>query len=768
IEYSERLYAGFADELRAGTGPVAVGKALVEAKQDYLETTPEMTGLHRKSFIISTVFGLPMISVDLPEGRGAVDDSTSIIGALSSFTADPGDSLGLEFADVEIVGSLIERLVALTPLDGSSTLEATYYEGPDGVVTNPAQPVIPLISENVSVDGMVLRGVGFRGGAFNDLTGTEANPLLPLTGAPTTELRGVHTPFASERFFPLRLATVNNLGELSEQGRGTILNVTPAQHRVEAIGDLNAILRLYSDVDLRLYYSSNTTDYGGVIPALAAPPSITNVAATTNGSDVDIEMFVVGDPAAGIQEVWITYTHSGVSQWIPLDLTQDPSDSTRWFGTVAGGNSLSDLEFIAQAVNGVGLVAIDDSFGDGFATSVPATATDPTDLTVASAGTGSFGGSASVTATLTSFGTRVGDATVLFTLGGTARAATTDGAGIATADLPLSSVPGNYNVTASFAGDPNLDGSTGQGLFTISKAATALTAEPASVTILVGEPTGIAATLTVSGGGLLNERTVFFTVANGVDTQTVPVITTVSGVASLGSVDLPTGEYTVTAQFLGATPYPAGEDEIYEASSDTVALVIEEEAAGPDTDGDGIPDDLDDDDDNDGITDIVEIEIGTDPLVIEVGRQFKQAVRSYLSGLEGSWLTNLRLRRTGLWLGVSLHNSYWVDDDTLDSRRGLLVFTWDGIAARELQRIAQSDPSLASEVTTALEVLTFVDRQLTQTLLDEAIAAGGDSRYLDKAQAHLDAADAYAAAGKWDKAIREYGRGWEDAGRALG
>ena len=36
LEYSERLYPNFAKELRAGTGPVAVGQALVDAKQHYL------------------------------------------------------------------------------------------------------------------------------------------------------------------------------------------------------------------------------------------------------------------------------------------------------------------------------------------------------------------------------------------------------------------------------------------------------------------------------------------------------------------------------------------------------------------------------------------------------------------------------------------------------------------------------------------------------------------------------------------------------------
>src|SRR5919202_3569235 len=40
IEYSERLYLDFSKQLRAGSGPIAVGKALVAAKQDYQAATP--------------------------------------------------------------------------------------------------------------------------------------------------------------------------------------------------------------------------------------------------------------------------------------------------------------------------------------------------------------------------------------------------------------------------------------------------------------------------------------------------------------------------------------------------------------------------------------------------------------------------------------------------------------------------------------------------------------------------------------------------------
>ena len=89
----------------------------------------------------------------------------------------------------------------VVPSVPAAQVDATYYSGPDGVVTNPAEPALPLISKDVTVPGKVLRGVGFRGGTYTDST------ILPLTGAETTELRGVHAPFVSPVFFPMRLAT---------------------------------------------------------------------------------------------------------------------------------------------------------------------------------------------------------------------------------------------------------------------------------------------------------------------------------------------------------------------------------------------------------------------------------------------------------------------------------------------------------------------------------------------------------------------------------
>ena len=78
-------------------------------------------------------------------------------------------------------------------------------------MTNPGEPALPLVAVNVTPTDAktVLRGVGFRGGTYTDVA-----PMLPFSGAPTTELRGVHVPFVSPTFYPARLVTPNYFGAL--------------------------------------------------------------------------------------------------------------------------------------------------------------------------------------------------------------------------------------------------------------------------------------------------------------------------------------------------------------------------------------------------------------------------------------------------------------------------------------------------------------------------------------------------------------------------
>jgi len=577
IEFGERLYLEFARELRTGVGAVSVGKALVKAKQTYLEQTSDNKGLHRKSLLISTLFGLPMLKINMPGQRLVDTTETSAVSPVPVSSA-PGATLGLLAGDLvlDFSNDLVERTInfadlANPPASGQPfpTLPAGYLSGLDGLAINPAEPVLPLASINVSVANQSLRGVGFRGGRWRE------DLVVPVDGAATTELRAAHSKFSSLLYYPMRLGIPNYYGALADAGV-TRLNVTPVQHRVENIGDAQAIRRRFDTLDFRLFYSDNTQTYANNRPALSAPPTLTGARAVVDGNDVVFLVNAVGDPAAGIQTVWVVYTYSdGVTpagEWEPLDLEQGTADTREWSARLPGAaNNPARLDAVFVACNGVGLCNTDDNYGAYYQIVGAINDVGPdgqpgnlAETTLAFDGAPSSvvsGDTVAVSATLRrGSGSPVDGETVQFTLGSATRTATTDASGEASVLLPVKLPAGSYLLVASFAGKPvaGLAASSAEQSFEVMKTSATLTMAPGTQTVGVdGIRTGVTATLAAGSDSTpLQQRTVYFTVTGGpVGTnRTVAAITDFKGVAQLGELALPPGSYSITARFLGVIP----------------------------------------------------------------------------------------------------------------------------------------------------------------------------------------------------------------------
>jgi CSLREA domain-containing protein len=610
LAYSEQLYADFsAALLSAGSGPtpaaVSVGDALVSAKNTYLDATPSLHGIDIKSLLEATIYGLPMLSVRLPTGEGipSSSGSASVVSSTTPFTSAPGAALNLSYDDLDVPLSLSSTTVPLVSPTTGDTLStsATYLSGPNGVTTSPAAPTLPLAVENVSDTAdstQVLRGVGFEGGTYTDTPG-----ITPLTGAPATELSAPHTTFSSSAFYPGLLWTVNYFGGLTGAPASTLLDLTPGQYETDPAAPLTDIQRQYSDIKLRLFYSSNLKQYtsstGSNTPGLAAPPTIERVDATVNPvsdqnpvDSVTFQVHVVGDPSAGIQQVWVTYTGVDVpstpagttGEWESRDLTQDSTDSTLWSATLddpanVPAAQFNALQFVVQAVNGVGLVSLDDNQGsyyqpDQIAAAVQTAAAPltPTTLTLNSPPpSGNFNSSASLSATLTDAGGAIASEPVSFTIGGTTVSAMTNGSGVATAQVPLTSTPGsNYQITAGFSGDTANElaaTSASTSSFTINQLPTTLALGDASAVngaaaIAPDASTGVTATLANGSTGLPGYPVEFvLTPTGGGSTVIVQQTTVLGGVASLGAVpSLGAGDsYTVEAFFGPGGPSGAGD-----------------------------------------------------------------------------------------------------------------------------------------------------------------------------------------------------------------
>jgi hypothetical protein len=246
--------------------------------------------------------------------------------------------------------------------------------------------------------------------------------VVALTSAPATEIRGIQFPFRSQAFYPVRAWNANYFDALANSPGGiTRLMVIPAQFKSNGLTDIDGTLRSYSAMDFRLFYSDNVSSFPEAnTPALAAPPAIVQVSSITSTTSITFNVRVTSDPAAGVQEVWASYTGAAgpfYGSWQSLDLAQDPLDSTLWSGVLAlpGGQDWQDVRFIVQAVNGVGLVSMVTNFGDYYIPGVdpgqsPATA-QPTSLALlAPPASGPYGTPATFSAQLTEVVARSGQA----------------------------------------------------------------------------------------------------------------------------------------------------------------------------------------------------------------------------------------------------------------------------------------------------------------------------------------------------------------------
>jgi len=596
IEYSERLYLELTRQLRYGSGPVSVGNALVQAKQAYLANTALMRGIHEKAVLEATLFGLPMLQFDLP-GRIPAPVDHSVVTDTTIFPDDPGLTLGLEYADLHVTPTFMEHSVALdqiTSSGGTSTVNAFYLEGPDGIVVNPAEPVLPFVLLNVTSpqDGYVLRGAGWRGGSYTNLP-----DKLPLTGAATDDLRAMHTAFFSDVFYPVRLWNINYFDALDGSGGPTRLALMPAQYTSTEPGSLTGTLRRFNTLDFRLFYSSNIESYRASsdnpdsnypdmtnTPALSAQPDISHIASTINpDGTVSFEITVTGDPAAGIQEAWIVYTYEngGLSgTWLPLDLHQDLEDTRLWKGTLnLNGNPAASLRFIVQAANGVGLVTVMTNKGETYQSGVdPATPPEgqlAVTLTLElPAASGFYGSQQSFSAMASRDGAPIVGLPVKFNLGGQGRLAVTGNDGRASVNFFLVAQPGEYSLEAAFDGNAAYASAADSRVFTIEPGTSALVLTPKLLVVLPGAIAEFSARVT-SGDLPLAGKSVALTVdAGGVRKYTGVAVSDYAGRVSWKVPGQSVGSYVVKAWF--GLPVTADLDlssRYYAGSFDTAALV---------------------------------------------------------------------------------------------------------------------------------------------------------------------------------------------------
>jgi hypothetical protein len=575
-EYGERLFLRLAQQLRTGTGPISIGQALVKTKQQYLAETAQLTGIDHKTIVEMTLYGLPMMRVDMPGARLIPPSENSIV---SSTSLVPGSNFDLRSSPVVLNPIVTTQTKVLPNLSGGGNVTTTYLTGANGVVVNPFEPIYPKEIHNVSVNGNQLRGVALRGGTYTDLAG-----IVPLTSSPTTETSTAHLSYKTDVFYPTQTWASNYYAALA--GGNTRLIVFPAQFKSSAPTAIDGTLRKFNQLDLELYYlPDNWADAGSPAAtkaaAVSAAPVILGASGVENGNAINFSINAATDGSAGVQAVWILYTGKPGSAyhgtWTPLDLVQNTEDPTLWEGTLTlqSGANAEDIVFMVQTVGGAGLTTLGTNLGayysvaDENAPQLPPPAATTLELQSPPA-SGTYLKESSFDLLLQSGGQALAGKLVTLDVGGQQVSGLTDSAGEVTLTLNHVIQPGNYTAQASFRGDGEYLASNDTSAFTVNKDTTTLTVTPTSASALTTQPTPFVAVVRDSAGRALGGKSVIFIVHNSTHTFATSVIADFQGKAALGVVPLPAGTYTVDVYFNGTIPLNPNitlSDDYYTSSS---------------------------------------------------------------------------------------------------------------------------------------------------------------------------------------------------------
>ena len=252
--------------------------------------------------------------------------------------------------------------------------------------------------------------------------------------------------------------------------------------------------------------------------------------ATTTFTDGNLRFSYAPSAVGNFSDSWTKYTNSTCTTAGGSAPTSGSGTVTNSPGTTLSAGALANEWIKITAPSTVGSYAFSSWTGPGTFSSTNATicvpgfagsgndsyvmnftlvTVQPTSLSV-SAASGTYGGTVSLSATLTSGGSGVAGKSISFMLNGaSAGSATTNGSGVATlSGVSLSGInAGTYNpgvnsgVAASFAGDSGYSASSGSSTLTIAQAASTTTVTcPASVPYNGSAQTPCSATVTGAGG----------------------------------------------------------------------------------------------------------------------------------------------------------------------------------------------------------------------------------------------------------------------------
>ncbi|MFN8443854.1 MAG: CARDB domain-containing protein [Caldilineaceae bacterium] len=322
IGLSEKLMRLYTAELLKGSSS-SMGKALVNAKTQYFQQDTNLSGYDEKVMQEIIFYGLPMFQ--LKTGAALGNTGNEFPGVVLTGTVPTG-SLG-ETISTTVNINFSGALGSDEYLPLISTGDGQYYSLNGSTTADVGAPIQPLFFSDVSTANNVARSVVLRGANyqsrqnFNPVVASPYNEYV--TDASEAQLD------ASSGWYPA-IPVALQVHEESANLTTQLGQYNPA----------NQTLRLLEDVDVDIYYSTDTDQTG---------PSITVVDGVyTPDGKVSVKVGAV-DPS-GLKEVVLSYivdSNQSTGAIKTLNMQFDVG-SQKWVGSFNGGQNCATLSKLSM------------------------------------------------------------------------------------------------------------------------------------------------------------------------------------------------------------------------------------------------------------------------------------------------------------------------------------------------------------------------------------------------------------------------------------
>ena len=490
--------SGFAANLN---GPLTIGEALTEAKQQYAAGNAILSPYDLKALMESTLYGLPMYNLNKP-AQPVAPPVGPAIGPVVNHSTGLTD-LASPVAVNLTLGSGAGQLGLVTNGSNGEYYQVNGTASGAGTQATEFRPIEPLYSAQVAEPGLVPHGALLTALSSEDLADPAPAYSLPAAGSAASS-----PPDIGEAAFPGALQRVASYGGFSHTGtaQGADLDLVAGQFLPSPSTPGAGTERLFTSISAQVYYVPSCPQ--NAISCSASPyaedftpPTIDSVSAPLSGSNLGFDVQVTPS-AAPVQQVLVLYT-DGANPGTWAVATLSSLDGQHWTGSGTLPAS-GEVQYIVEALDAAGNVAVSNNEGTAFATTYQTATTvstspssvavdQPATLTASVNPESSAGGSPSGNVEF------LDGATPIVSCGGAAGAALT---AARTASCTVSyATTGTHQITARYLGDTEFTGSTSSATtLSVVRSATVSSFSVTGTPVTYGAESGLTFSATVTAG----------------------------------------------------------------------------------------------------------------------------------------------------------------------------------------------------------------------------------------------------------------------------